>query len=54
MDAVVKSKIPCSCQESNPGRPDRSLVTILTELSRLMTYMVHGATCVLRRLYATL
>jgi len=30
LDAVVKRKIFCTCQESNPGRPARSLVTIST------------------------
>jgi hypothetical protein len=30
-----------SCRESNPGRPERSLVTILAELSRLPSTMVH-------------
>jgi len=32
LDEVVKRKSPCPCEESNPGRPDRSLVTILTEI----------------------
>jgi hypothetical protein len=32
VDAVVKRKIPILCQESNPSRPSRSVVTILTEL----------------------
>jgi len=29
LDAVEKRKksLPCLCRESNPGRPDRSLVT---------------------------
>jgi len=35
LDAVAKRKILCSCWEWNPGRPARSLVTILTELYRL-------------------
>jgi len=34
LDAVAKRKNPCSCQESNPGHPAHSLVTILTELSQ--------------------
>jgi len=34
-DAMVKRKILCPCRESNPGRPARSLVTVLTELRRL-------------------
>jgi len=33
LDAVAKTTNPCSCRESNPGRPASSLVTILTELS---------------------
>jgi hypothetical protein len=36
LDAVVKRKIPYSSQESNPGRPARSLVTISAELSWLL------------------
>jgi hypothetical protein len=35
LDAVAKRKIPCLCQESNPGSPARSVITTLTELSRL-------------------
>jgi hypothetical protein len=35
MDAMARRKIPCLCRESNPGRPSRSLVTILTELTQL-------------------
>jgi hypothetical protein len=34
LNAVAKRKIPCLCRETNSGRPDRSLVTILTELLR--------------------
>jgi hypothetical protein len=37
---VVKRKIPCFCQELNPGRLGRILVTILTELSWLQLYTV--------------
>jgi len=29
------SKIPAPCRDTNPGRPARSLVTMLTDLSRL-------------------
>jgi hypothetical protein len=36
LEAVEKRKIPIPCRESNPGRPPRSLVTILTELFRLL------------------
>jgi len=32
LDAMQKRKNPCLCRESNPGRPARNLVTILTEL----------------------
>jgi hypothetical protein len=34
LDSMVKRKksYPCPCRESNPSRPARSLVTILTEL----------------------
>jgi hypothetical protein len=35
LDAVAKRKNPCSYRWSNPDRSGRSLVTILTELSRL-------------------
>jgi len=36
LDVVTKRKIPSSCQESNPGCPTHSPVTILTELPWLM------------------
>jgi hypothetical protein len=36
LDAVMKRKNPCSCREYNSSRPTRSLVTILTELPRLL------------------
>jgi len=32
LDAVGRREDPCSCRESNPGRPARSLITTLTEL----------------------
>jgi hypothetical protein len=35
LDAVGKRRNPSPFRESNPGRPVRSLVTILTELTRL-------------------
>jgi hypothetical protein len=38
LNAVVKRNNPCPCRESNPGRPSRSSVTILTELFRLLLY----------------
>jgi hypothetical protein len=40
LDVVANGKIPISCWESNPHRPTRSLVTILTELSRLTLLVV--------------
>jgi len=40
LNAVAKRKIPCPCQKSNPGRPDRSLVATHTELRVLFT-IVH-------------
>jgi hypothetical protein len=33
LDAVVKRELPSPCLESYPGRPTRSLVTALTDLS---------------------
>jgi hypothetical protein len=41
LDAVVKRKNPCPCQESNPGHPAHSFVTILTELSWLIRGQLH-------------
>jgi hypothetical protein len=38
LDVVAKRKSPYPCQESNPGCPAHSLVTILTELSQLCSY----------------
>jgi hypothetical protein len=35
---VAMRKNPCPCRESNLGRSGRSLVTILTELSQLVTF----------------
>jgi len=35
LNAVAKNKYPCPYREQNPGRPARSPVTTLTELSRL-------------------
>jgi len=40
LDAVAKRKIICPCQESKPGHPARSLVTVLTELSHLLSESV--------------
>jgi hypothetical protein len=36
VDAVTKRKNPCPYQESSPGRPGRSPITILTELHRFI------------------
>jgi hypothetical protein len=38
LEAVAKTKknLPCACREPNPGRPARSLTTILTELPRII------------------
>jgi hypothetical protein len=36
MEAVAKKKNPCPYRESKPGPPARSLVTILTEIFRLL------------------
>jgi hypothetical protein len=33
LDAVAKRKVIYLCRESKPGRPDRSLISILTDLS---------------------
>jgi hypothetical protein len=33
-----EEKTPCPCRESNPGRPARSLVIILTKLTRLRAF----------------
>jgi hypothetical protein len=38
LDTVVKRNILSSCREFNPDRPARSLVTTLTELSRLLVH----------------
>jgi hypothetical protein len=44
LDAVAMRKNPCFCREWDPGRPARSLVTVLTELFRLLcticTYII--------------
>jgi hypothetical protein len=36
LDAVAKRRISYPCREKNPGRPAHNLVTILTELSRVL------------------
>jgi hypothetical protein len=38
LDAVAKRN-PIPCRESNPGRPDRSLLSVLTERSWLLDLM---------------
>jgi hypothetical protein len=40
MDSVAKRKNPYPCRESNPGRPASSLVTKLTELLWILTYVL--------------
>jgi hypothetical protein len=42
LDAVASKKIPCSCRESNPCRPARSLVNILTALPWLILIVVRN------------
>jgi hypothetical protein len=37
-----EDKNPCPCQESNPSRSTRNLVTVLTELPLLLTALVAG------------
>jgi len=39
LDAVAKRKIPSSCRDSKSGRTARSLVTILTKVSRLPKFV---------------
>jgi len=46
LDAVGKRKSSYSCRQSNPGRPDRSSVTILTELPSLLFWVF--STCNMR------
>jgi len=41
MDAVMR-KNPSPCWQMNPDRPAHSPVTILTEVSRLLEYLVYG------------
>jgi hypothetical protein len=36
LDAMARIESPCPCQESNGGRPARSLVTTLPKLPRLL------------------
>jgi hypothetical protein len=39
LHVVVKKKsLPCPCRKSNPDRPSRSIVTIVTELLQLWTF----------------
>jgi hypothetical protein len=37
LDAVAKRKYPRSCPESNPGHTAHSLVTILSELTSVLS-----------------
>jgi len=50
LDAVMKRKILCPCQGSNHGHPAQSLVTILTELSWILTESLVGKTVHIRLL----
>jgi hypothetical protein len=45
LDAVVKRKIPCPCQESNPDRTACSLVVVPNELSRIPEAIVLCFSC---------
>jgi hypothetical protein len=36
LDVMARRKGPCRCQESNPVRSARSLLTMLTELRQLL------------------
>jgi hypothetical protein len=56
LDTVAERRNPSPCRESNPIRPVRSLVTILTELSRLLLYarIAGGPRSVYLPLYDTL
>jgi hypothetical protein len=40
-----KKSLPCTCRESKPARPARSLVTILTELLRLRRQNYNLGSC---------
>jgi hypothetical protein len=40
LDAMEKGKNPCPCRESNPSRPVRSLVTVLTRNLKAATIAV--------------
>jgi hypothetical protein len=44
LDAVVESNISqlCSCLELNPGRPSRSLVTVLAELRHYLLFQFNN------------
>jgi len=48
LEAVAKGKIPCPCRKSNPGRPSRRLVTILTDIiypKQGMSYLLCDYSC---------
>jgi hypothetical protein len=46
LDAVQYRKFSCPCRESDSGRPDRKLVAMLKELSRLCyTGILHKIIC---------
>jgi hypothetical protein len=40
LDAVAERKNFCPCRDSKPSRLARSLVSLVTELSRLLVYIV--------------
>jgi hypothetical protein len=46
LDAVAERKIPCPCRQSNPGRPARCLITVLTELFRILGVVIAVLQCV--------
>jgi hypothetical protein len=56
LDAVARKEIPYSCRESSSCLPSCSLVTVLTELSRLLSYIEvpeqsaeeNGEICIMR------
>jgi hypothetical protein len=44
LDDVAKRRI-CPCRELNPGRPARSLVSILTELPPASKFSLESSLC---------
>jgi hypothetical protein len=43
LDAVSKRKSHCPCRDSNPSRPARSLITMLTELYKKFWFLWKGS-----------